>query len=134
MVDEYPDINEKGNIPPPKMKKSEEFEFERDKNYQFSRTQEQKRVLRYWICIGVALLIVLLIAFEWMLFSFMKNSIAMESLNAFFFLYASIPILSITLIVIFLITGIFRGFKDNDIESLVKKTPMYRLLNQANSE
>lgn len=55
-------------------------------------------------------------------------------MDAFFFLYASIPVLSITLIVIFLITGIFRGFNDNDIESVVKKMPINRLFNQTKDE
>jgi len=64
----------------------------------------------------------------------MKYIIVKESLNAFFFLYASIPVLSITLIVIFLITGIFRGFNDNDIESVVKKMPINRLFNQTKDE
>ena len=93
----------------------------------------QKRILRYSLSAGIAILIALLSGFEEVLFLHMKHVMIEESLNVFFFLYASIPILSITLIVIFLISGIFRGFKENDIESLIKQMPINRMIIQDNS-
>ena len=67
---------------------------------------------------------ILLIVFEFLLFFFViKHEIFLECSSVS--LYATTPIVPIALIAIFLSIGTFRGFKDNDMESILKKTPYF---------
>lgn len=56
---------------------------------------------------------------EYMIFSSLEN---FAEANDMIFVYAIAPIVSVTLIVIFLLLGAFRGFRERDMESLPIET------------
>lgn len=85
------------------------------------KTEKQKRDLRFGVVYAAIFLICFFVVFKFLLLNFIGKY--MSEVNDFFFIYASIPTVSITLIMVFLTMGVFKGFQDKDMESLVKKTP-----------
>ncbi|MCY4186664.1 MAG: hypothetical protein OXD45_15300 [Rhodobacteraceae bacterium] len=117
------------NLDKKKLNKKE-LEYYTEESYkgELIKTEKQRRRLRIFVSILAFSTIGLLAKFEWMLFYIIKQHIiTSEGFNIFFLMYAITPIVSITLILILLITGVFRGFKESDMESILAKIPVRRV-------
>ena len=84
---------------------------------------EKQRIILRWCAVGGALLVVLVAAFlEWKMIRHIMDQSTTSTDS--FVLLAIAPIASITLIVIFVLIGVFRGYREADIAKLPAETAM----------
>ena len=80
------------------------------------QSERQKLWLR-WIALALAIATLgLLVGLEWFILCEMLQWAPFE--NSFFVVLAISPVVAATTIIVFLLIGVFRGFKDTDIDNL----------------